>query len=83
MEAVIDLAVDALAVYRIQRVVTTDEIGDPIRQAVKDHELVYELATCPWCLSVWVAGLLWLVPRRVRRALALSALSGVLAHVVG
>ena len=53
------LAVDALATFRLTRLVIEDEITSPIREAVwkrydvSDTKIGYFL-TCPWCVSIWV-----------------------------
>lgn len=72
------LLADALAVDRLTRLVTEDEVTRPIREAVvgrwPDSKVSY-LATCRACVSVW-AGLAvssGLVPRPVSWALTLSA----------
>lgn len=66
-----------LAVDRITRLVTEDEITRPIREAVQrkwpDSKMAYAVS-CHACVSVW-AGLLvssGLIPRRVVSALAAS-----------
>lgn len=53
------LAVDALATFRLTRLVVEDELTSPIREAVwkrydaSDTKIGY-LLTCPWCVSIWV-----------------------------
>lgn len=57
-----DLLIDALAAYRMQRLVTTDQITAPIRDLIfrrypdtsTSLSLSY-LITCPHCTSVWTA----------------------------
>lgn len=55
------LLVDALAVYRLTRLITRDSLP-PIQHArnrVLDRwgtSPWSELAVCPWCMSVWIAG---------------------------
>ena len=48
---------DILAVSRITRLITEDEITRPIREAIvgrkPEGQLAY-LITCPLCVSVWV-----------------------------
>jgi hypothetical protein len=58
MDLVPVLAVTALAVARITRLITTDYLtAGPrsrlIRRLGVDHKVSY-LITCPWCASVWV-----------------------------
>lgn len=46
----------ALATYRVTRLVTADRITEPVRAwAERRGARVGYLATCDWCLSVWVA----------------------------
>lgn len=51
------LLVGALAVHRLTRLVTEDEVTRPVRERVQDAapegRLAY-LLTCPWCVSVWI-----------------------------
>ena len=49
----------ALFVYRVTRLITIDEIFEPVRAFVWDKtktgsHLAY-LVTCSWCISLWVA----------------------------
>jgi len=88
-----DLAVDALASYRLTKLVRDDMITEPLREAVHERvgdpaesKLAY-LVNCPWCLSIWFgAGLVILrwrwpkVGRGVARALAVSALTGMITQ---
>lgn len=78
-----DLIRDTLAVYRLTRLVTEDEITRPLRERVArrwpDSKLAY-FVTCPYCVSVW-AGLVvssGIVPRRVRWALTLSGATALI-----
>ncbi len=83
----IELIEDGLAVYRLTRLVTTDRITQPLRDAAADrNETLGYLAGCDWCSSLWlalgVAGVSALAPRAWRplaRALASSAVTGILA----
>ena len=84
---VLDLAVDAAAAYRLTRLVTTDAITQPARDAVADRwpgSHLDTLINCPWCTGVWVAAgvqaAALLAPRWWRptaRGLALAAIAGV------
>lgn len=86
-------AVDALATYRLQKLVRDDKITEPLREWVyhkygEPHEskLAY-LTTCPWCLSIY-AGLGLSFARMIApgptnalaRGLALSAIAGIMAE---
>lgn len=72
--------VDALAVYRLTRLVTDDEISAPMRSAAfKASPKLGYLVNCPHCTAVW-AGLVvasGVVPYKVRVALALAAISSL------
>jgi hypothetical protein len=85
------LLVDALATYRLSRLLTRDSL--PLVQAPRDavlarwgHSSWSELAVCPWCISVWLgAGVVaarLLAPAAwtpVALVLAYSAVTGLLA----
>jgi Protein of unknown function (DUF1360) len=86
------LAVDALATFRLTRLLVEDEITSPIRKAVwkrydpSDSKLGY-LFTCPWCVSIWVgAGIVaarYAAPAQwepVARVFAGSAVTGMIAE---
>jgi hypothetical protein len=50
------LTLVALSTYRLTRLVTADRITQRIREwAIAKGEMVGYLATCDWCLSIWVA----------------------------
>jgi len=85
-----DTTIDALAVYRITRLLIEDEITTDLRNAwFERHDpsttkLGY-LATCPWCMGFWVAAVAvaarHYAPRMwspVARTMALSAAAGIL-----
>jgi Protein of unknown function (DUF1360) len=91
----VDLAVDALAVYRLTRLATVDTF--PVAAAARervtrwaretDRASIEELIHCPWCIGFWIATGVVLaragLPRSwspAARALALSAAAGVIAH---
>jgi len=84
------LLVDALATYRLVKLVRDDRITEPVRDAVEAHNgppersKVTYLLNCPWCLSIYAGAALTLARRRwpvatsvVARPLALSALTGL------
>ena len=81
------LAVGALATYRATRLLVDDEVTRPLRERVEQlGDRAAYLASCPWCVSVWVgaawAGLTLTAPRAARVAgavLAWSAASGLLS----
>lgn len=83
------LAVGALAVHRLTRLATADEVTAPLRERVTDAapegRLAY-LATCPWCVSVYAAAgwavLTAAAPRAATAAgavLAWSSVTGLLS----
>jgi hypothetical protein len=87
----VTLIVGGLAVHRLTRLLVEDTIADPIRdrirEAAPEGRLAYFL-TCPWCVSVWVAGgwaVLAVAAPSVAvpagAALAWSSLTGLLASV--
>jgi hypothetical protein len=91
----LDVIIDALAVYRLTRLLTEDAILEQPRAdleaALTDagHPLAAEGIRCPWCVGMYVAGavtvLSTLAPRPWRplaRALALSAITGALSERV-
>jgi hypothetical protein len=91
----LNLAVDALASYRVTRLLVSDGIVDRQRDALVDHlrrrghRKLVDLSECPWCIGFWVAcGVVAArraVPRAwspVAEAFAFSAVSGLLATEV-
>ena len=87
----LELAVDAIATYRLSRLLVEDEIAAPVREAVwkrydaSDSKIGY-LFTCPWCVSIWVgAGVVaarYIAPAQwepVARVLTVSAATGMIA----
>jgi hypothetical protein len=94
-ESGVEFAIDALAAYRTTRLLISDGIFDRPRATTRrmlerrGHEKLLELADCPWCLGMWVAGAVVILRRTAPRAwsplastLALSATSGLLASFV-
>lgn len=87
----IDLLTDALACFRLTRILTTDRIAQPVRDWAKDHESresgVGYLVTCDWCTSIHL-GVAVVLARRfapkvwrpVAQALAFSAVTGLIAE---
>jgi hypothetical protein len=61
----VTLTVGALAVHRLTRLVTEDEVTRPLRERLTKvvsgtmyrpvHPRLGYLVTCPWCVSVYVA----------------------------
>ena len=55
------LVIDALACYRLTRLVVADGITEPIRDRIitkrdgSTREWWEQLLTCRWCVGVWVA----------------------------
>jgi hypothetical protein len=90
----LDLLTDMLACHRLTRLVVDDAIFDGPRHKVKQaaHEAgwpkLVELASCRWCISVYVGfGVVaarQVAPRAwtpVARALACSSVAGLLSTV--
>ncbi len=64
------LVLNALAVHRLTVLVIEDKITEPLRNKIFDRwnpaDTWTYLFTCPWCVSIWIAGIavlgLWLIP---------------------
>ena len=90
-----ELAVDALAAYRLTRLVTVDTVPAAVAARSRvtgwarssGHPAIEELIHCPWCIGFWIASAV-VVARAVTgrfwspiaRVLAFSAASGIVAH---
>jgi hypothetical protein len=84
--------VDALAVYRLVRLVQQDTITEKPRAALMRRFGAHKWSTildCPWCASPYVAVLViaarWVCPHiwdPAARILAFSAVTGVLSEAV-
>lgn len=88
---------EALAAYRIARLIQRDRILSTPRDAIlvwalkpvrghAAHPKIAELLGCIWCLSIWTAFVVLVVRvmpggRWLIRALALSAIAGLLAEL--
>ncbi len=90
-----DATVDALAVYRLTRIIVDDEIVEDQRQQAiawldrHDMEKVSYLIGCYWCSGFWVSIICALIRSRlprlwraVRWPLAASAVTGILAETI-
>jgi uncharacterized protein DUF1360 len=72
------LATGALAVHRLTRLLTEDEVTSPARARVRrwaeedGHDGLAYLLTCPWCVSVYVAAA-WAVLTATAPAVAAPA----------
>jgi hypothetical protein len=87
-----DLLVDALACFRLTRLVTEDVVTQPFRQKIFDKHPPTEeswsyVLTCPWCASIWVGGGIALLRKFYPQAwnpaaemLAFSAAVGLVAE---
>jgi hypothetical protein len=88
------LIVDALAVFRLTKLVNDDEITADLRDKIlerfhpEDTKIGY-LITCPWCVSIWAGGAVALARELAPRswnvaasALAFSALTGLAAEKI-
>lgn len=81
------LVIYALALYRLTRLVTEDYVTERPRTWLAERGLTWSVfITCPWCVSVWLAGG-WLILAAVAAPvalvlgaiLALSAVAGLLS----
>lgn len=80
-----ELVVDALATYRITRLVVEDTITQPLRDLVESGTWLDRLIECPWCVGVWVgmgvAAARAIAPRQwtpVARGLACAAAAALI-----
>lgn len=86
----VDFARDALAVYRLTKLVIDDKITEDVREKVwekypPESTKIGYLFSCPWCVSMWV-GLGAVAVKKVApdawealsTAMAASAVSGIL-----
>jgi hypothetical protein len=86
----IDYVLGAAATARLARLITRDSILDTPRlrylQAMDKagHPKLAELAVCPWCISMWIGGVVaiaghWRIPgyRLATSTLAFSLAAGV------
>jgi hypothetical protein len=64
MAALTNLALNSLAAYRLARLVSVDDITEPLRTKVTDwlvgnggtyHRKLAELIGCPHCSGVWIS----------------------------
>lgn len=82
------LAVDALAAYRLTRLVTRDTITKRHRERIVARGgPVAELVQCSWCTGMWAAAAVVVARRTVPRAwgpvadaLAMAAVVGLIAE---
>ena len=87
-----NLATDALAAYRLTRLVTRDWITDGIRSRARAAlgDGTADFLACPWCVGVWVAAAVtaarallpeaWQWPARGLSAAAIVGLADVWAE---
>lgn len=87
----LEFAVDALAVYRLTKLITEDKLTEELRTIVGEKfppvtdrrtglrriSLVSYLFSCPWCISIWAAGFIFTL-RKISPATA-DYLSSLLA----
>jgi hypothetical protein len=88
----VNIVVDALACYRLVRLVQRDTITDPLRHKLLTKHgtpKIATLVTCPWCASPYLAAVVLLAhhvtPRIwgiVAKILAFSAVTGVITELV-
>lgn len=74
------LVLDAVAVRRVTRLIVDDELTRPLREAAgRRSPLLGYLVSCRSCSSVWSAFVVAVLPRPLRRVLAMSELAIMLA----
>lgn len=94
-EEAVAAIVDALATYRVTRLLVSDGIADRPRDALlqrlrdRNRNKLVELIECPWCLGFWVAGAVVIARRAApalwgptAKVLAFSAGAGIVASAV-
>ena len=81
------LLLDALAVFRLTHLLTSDSITAPLRERIRKggRLMLIEFSTCPWCVSPYIAGAVVALQRfaptvclYVSMVLAFSAVAGLL-----
>jgi hypothetical protein len=78
---------DALALFRLTRLSTEDEITRPLRERAQrwaqdgGHAKLNYMLTCPHCQAIWWAPVVMLMPRKARRAFALAGAVSLLADM--
>lgn len=97
MPTATDLAAEALAAYRLQRLLGVDAITEPLRERAIDAtykhggivraDWLAELLACAWCRSVWAAGAVVALRglpggRVLRDFLAVAGAAALVAHVL-
>jgi len=94
-DAALVAVVDALAAYRLTRLLVSDGIADRPREALlrglrsREHLKLVELVECPWCIGFWVASAVVIARRAVPHlwgpvadVFAFSATAGIVASAV-
>ena len=92
--APVDLVLGAAATARLARLATRDTIFDTprlryVRQMDRTgHPKLAELAVCPWCISVWIGGVVAFAAHKkvpgyqvATAALAFSMAAGILNEI--
>lgn len=76
-----DLVIDALAVYRLTRMINQDYIFEDLRNKIFEHfprdTKIGYLFTCDWCMSIWCAAFLFTIKKL--RPEEYKILAGILA----
>lgn len=93
MTRLLDLVILALAVFRLTRVITVDEIFSKVRTKIWERSPAWKggigyMITCDWCTSIWTSSLVMsmykITPEPtvfVCSVLSLSAVTGLLNRV--
>lgn len=88
MNKAVSLANDIIATYRLTKLVMDDKITEDFRTYIyqtfpRESKISY-LITCPWCVSIWAAAVIFAIRRIdpqtadvVSGILTASALTGI------
>lgn len=86
---IVELIIDIVATYRLTKLIMDDKITEKFRDMVFDKypprtSMIGFLLTCPWCVSIWSAGAIFLIRRLdptfanyISGALTASAVTGI------
>jgi hypothetical protein len=83
-----ELLTDSLALWRLTRLVTADELTAPLRERAQSWALerrkpmLHYLLGCPYCMSVWLAPAVLVMPKRARRLLAAAGAVSLIAELL-
>jgi hypothetical protein len=63
VNALVTLAIDVAATYRLTKLVMDDKITEDLRMAIyekfpRDSKIAYFIG-CPWCVSIWAGAVIF------------------------